>query len=664
MKRMKKLIYCVLVALIAVSCNQTEDPGGNSWEDKPVVIPKTLSACTPMFDSQDVNSKGRAMTESLPESWEESDMPNSRTYAVVDQANAGEYIQYWSEGDAISVFFTTANLKYTLTGFKANELDYGFFQLAGEEISGDELTTEYFYSVYPYKEDTEMYDWGCVTYTFPATQHYNTELNGDSYFNGENGMIAKELQSEYDEVLFFQNFCSYLQLRLFNDEGTPKSVKKITLTANNLNDKIAGRGDIEYVGEVPVVYMLNDATNQITLNCSSGVELSQNADEPTKFWFVLPGGFTFTNGFSVTVIFSDNSYFKQKTTKRIGIERNHIKPMAPFEPEGVKPNGPIRYKYNSGKKEEAYTLKNTFYAEDGSALDIVDQIYDEETGEWVVLLSGTLKTIGDNSFNEPGPDIEYIKVDNNDESIKVNGFAFYNCTADNLIILDDVDEINESAFTGSTIANLNIYGDVTTIKNSAGTGSSIENINITGSAKIIEEQAFSGCGDLQTININNVETIGYRAFYNCSNLSQARVPGVKYVDAGAFRSCTNLETIDLGSVVTIEDNAFMDCSNLTEVIISENCTLIGEGAFCNAVSLQTVYCYADAPPFIKTDNGDKSYVFDNTHASLVIYIPKGARSNYNNRNYFANHTYDDPKIKATTNWWQQEYRGKLTEMTN
>ena len=317
MKRMKKLIYCVLLALIAVSCNQTEVPGGNSWEDMPV--PKNLSACTPVFDSQDADSKSRTLAEYIPESWEDSDMPNSRTYAVVDQANPGEYIQYWSEGDAISVFFTTANLKYTLFDFKDNEKDYGYFQLAGEEISGDELTTEYFYSVYPYKEDTEMYDYGCVTYTFPATQHYNAELNGDSYFNGENGMIAKELKSEYDEVLFFQNFCSYLQLRLFNDEGTPKSVKKITLTANNLKDKIAGRGDIEYDGEVPVVYMLNEAANQITLDCSSGVELSQNAKDPTKFWFVLPGGFTFTNGFSVTVIFSDNSYFKQKTTNRLWI---------------------------------------------------------------------------------------------------------------------------------------------------------------------------------------------------------------------------------------------------------------------------------------------------------------------------------------------------------
>ena len=651
---MKKFIYCALIALITISCEKNEIPGENF-----LVIPKNLSAYTPEFDSQATGTKSRALMQYLPESWEESNTPNTRTYAVIDQSNTNEYIQYWSAGDAISVFFTTANLKYTLSDFKDNEQDYGYFQLVGESISGDPLTTGHFYSVYPYKEDTEMYDYGCVTYTFPETQHYS----GDTYANGENGMIAIE-PVETDNILYFQNFCSYLQLRLVNDEGAPKSVKKITLTANNPDDKIAGKGDIEFDGNTPVVYMFYEATNKITLNCGSGVELSQDINNPTKFWFVLPGGFTFTEGFSVTVIFSDNSYFKQSTSRQIGIARSHIKPMAPFKPIGTEPNGPIRYKYNSGSKEEAYPLNNTFYGEDGSVLDIVDQVYDEETNEWVVLLSGTLKTIGGNSFQVNSPNIEYIKIDNEDESIIVSDFAFYNCTADSIIINNDVESINESAFTGSTIKDLNIYGDVTTIKNSAGTGSSIENINVTGSVQIIEEQAFSGCDDLKSINLNNVDTIGYRAFYDCPNLTTVNVPGVKTIDAGAFRSCTSLATIDLGTVVTIEDNAFMDCSSLTEAIISASCTLIGEGAFCNAINLQTVYCYAAEPPFIKTDNSDKSYVFDNTHKNLVIYIPAGSKSKYTNRNYFANHTYGDSNIKAKVNWWQQEYRSKLVEMTN
>ena len=412
--------------------------------------------------------------------------------------------------------------------------------------------------------------------------------------------------------------------------------------------------------------MKRSATNQIVLDCGGGVELSQDENNPTKFWFVVPGDFTFTAGFSVTVIFDDYSYFKKTTTKQIEIERSHIKPMAPFKPIGVKPNGPIRYKYNSGNKEEKFPLGNTFYDKDGSQLDVVDQLYDEETGEWVVLLSGTLKTIGDNSFvGEPSrPDIEYIKVDNEDEAIIVGDFAFYNCTADSIIIHNDVEYINESAFTGSTTKDLNIYGDITTIRNSAGTGSKIENININGSVKNIEEKAFSGCLALKTVDIDYIETIGYRAFYMCGNLTQVSIPGVKAIDAGAFRSCTSLETIDLGSVVTIEDNAFMDCSSLTEAIISANCTLIGEGAFCNAINLQTVYCYAIYPPFIKTDNFDASYVFDNVHNDICIYIPKGSEDFYLDDEYFIDHPYDTTMPNWDFNWWEEEYDDILYEMTN
>lgn len=659
MKRMKNFIYCILIALIAVSCNQTENPGENSS----VVIPKTLSGCTPEFDSQDINSKGRALSEYLPESWEDSDMPHSRTYAVVDPANAGEYIQYWSTGDAISVFFTTQNQQYVMQSYMDNTQDVGKFVLASSATQGTALTTGYYYSVYPYKEETSISRRGVVTYTFPEIQHYNAERNGDSYSNGENGMIAIEPVNGTDSVLYFQNFCSYLQLRLVADEGQTKIVKKITLVANNQTDAMAGEGtvEVESEGGAPVVKMKRSATNQITLDCGSGVELSQDEGNPTKFWFVVPGDFTFSEGFSVSVIFSDFSYFKKTTNKQIEIERSHIKPMAPFAPISVQPNGPIRYKYHDTSIDDPFPLNNTFYGEDGSQLDIVDQIYDDETDEWVVLLSGKLKNIGDNSFEGPGPDIEYIKVDNDDRSIIVNNFAFYNCTADSLIIQNDVDEINESAFTGSTIKDLNIYGDVTTIKNSAGTGSKIENINITGSVELIDEQAFSGCTALQTVNVGNVETIGYRAFYMCSNLSQVSIPEAKYIEMGAFRSCTNLETIDLGSVVVIDDNAFMDCSSLISVVISGNCTMIGEGAFCNAVNLQEVYCYAVYPPFIKTDNYNSSYVFDNVHADICIYIPIGSEDYYLDDEIFVGQTFEDSNIEAEVNWWYEEYYDILCE---
>ena len=672
---MKKIIYFALVLLLSISCNKNEDPWSDSSADVPLVIPKTFYAQTPVSEST------RAVYEYLPESWDETQTAATRTYAVIDPNNASEYYQYWSEGNDISLFFTTQNLQYVLNSYKDGELDYGIFELAGAATTGTSLSTDYYYSVYPYNPNTKISKKGVVTYTFPDTQHYS----GDSYANGENGMIAIEPKDGTDSILYFQNFCSYLQLRLATDGGS-QTVKKITLVANEITDAMAGEGTIKIENEysAPEVAMKRSATNQITLDCGSGVELSKDKDNPSKFWFVLPGSFTFTKGFSITVVFSDNTVFKQSTSKQISIERSHIKPMATLIPVVKSSTGPIRYKYHDTSISEPYPLKNTFYGEDGSVLDIVEQVYDEETGEWVVLLSGTLKYIGDNSFQEQSPDIEYIKIVNDENPVIINNFAFYNCTADSIMIYNDVIEINESAFTGSTVKDLTINGNVTSIKNSAGTGSNIENliingdvefiedeafsgsnienVEINGDVKAIQEQAFSGCNKLQTVSVDNIETIGYRAFYKCSSLTDVNVPGVKYIDMGAFRSCTSLETITLDCVVIIDDNAFMDCSSLTTAVISENCTMIGEGAFCNAINLETVYCYAVYPPFIKTDNYNSSYAFDNVHEDICIYIPSGSEDDYIDSEYFVGHTYDDPNVEAEVNWWYEEYEDILLEM--
>ena len=624
---MKKIIYCLLIALITISCNK---------QNAPIVIPASFHAQTPLPGSD--SKSNRAAVEDQPESWDDTETDNSRTYAVVDSLNPSEYFQYWSEGDAISVFFTTANLKYSLTSYE--ELDYGIFELNCTATEGKEINTDYYYSVYPYKENTTISrSNGDITYTFPETQHYS----GDTYANGENGMIAIEKKEEYDEILYFQNFCSYLQLRLVNNSGEDKTVKRITLTANSTEDKMAGSGTIKIKDEnsAPTVTMKKTASSKITLECGNGVELSQNPDDPTKFWFVLPGSFKFTEGFCVNVIFSDNTYFKKSTAKQITIERNHIKPMAILYPDYTNASGQIRYKNNNANVP--FPLGDTFLDEDGNPLEIVDQTYDEENQEWVVLLSGTLKAIGGNSFKGPGSDLEYIKINSDDESISINDFAFYNCTAELIEIEDDVVSINKSAFSGSNLKNLVIKGDV----------------------DVISADAFSGCKDVKSVEMKSVETIGERAFYMCEDLVSVSMSGVKVIKNDAFKGCSSLSgEIDLDSIEQIWDAAFMDCSLLESVVISKDCIMIGEGAFCNATSLKTVYCHAVEPPFIRTDNTDGSYVFDNVHPDIYVYIPSGSESDYLDGYFFEDNenNWGDNNVDPTINWWAEEYYDILIEM--
>ena len=614
---MKKYIYCAFIALITLACNQDDEL---SFDNTSIVIPDTFYGQTPVF-------KSRALTDVQPESWDETENVNSRTYAVKDENGEknpalgiqGEYFQYWSENDPISIFFTTQNLKYEMKSYKNDEgKDVGIFKIVGPKETGYEIETGYYYSVYPFRDNTEIDDVnGTITYTFPETQHYNQHSNeslenliqGDSYSNRENAMVAIEPKATTDSILYFQNFCSYLQLQLVDSlhKYTDKTIDKIILVANNEEDKLTGTCSVklvtnqnqgsEYPPLVPEVKMNKKSTNKITLECDN-VPLSQDQKNPSKFWFVLPGAFTFSKGFVITVIFDDKTYFRKATTKKIEIQRSHIKPMAPVIPEPVNPTGPIYYRYTDCANDSlTFPVENTFYGEDGLRLEVVGQVFNNQTREWNILLSGTLKAIGGNSFpaNKWDKDLDYVRVRNGNESINIDSHAFYDCLADSVIVHNDVDNIKEKAFQTSRITDLKIHGNVNTFMTNAGLGSMITNIDVDGNVQKFEKEAFNNCDYLRTIEIlstdfdptNNANTIGESAFNECDNLEQVNYPMVNTIQTKAFNGCNNLLNINILEATTIGTQAFNGCNSLETVTITK-VDEIETLAFNGCTSLSTI----------------------------------------------------------------------------
>ena len=614
---MKKYIYCAFIALITLACNQDDEL---SFDNTSLVIPDTFYGQTPVYN------KSRALTDVQPESWDDTENVNSRTYAVKDENGEknpalgiqGEYFQYWSENDPISIFFTTQNLKYELKSYKNDEdQDVGVFKIVGPKNKGYDIETGYYYSVYPYRENTQIDEFGYITYIFPETQHYNQHSNeylenliqGDSYSNRENAMVAIEPKATTDSILYFQNFCSYLQLQLVDSlkQYTNKTIDKIILVANNEADKLAGTSAVELVTNknqeaenipfTPVVTMKQDGTNKITLECDN-VPLSQDQNNPSKFWFVLPGEFTFSEGFVITVIFDDQTYFRKATKKTIEIERSHIKPMAPVNPKPEEPTGPIFYKYKDRANDPlTFPVENTFYGEDGLRLEVIGQRFIEETKEWMILLSGTLKAIGGNSFpaNKWDKDLDYVRVRNGNESINIDSHAFYDCLADSVIVHNDVDNIEEKAFQTSTITDLKIHGDVNTFMTNTGLGSMITNIDVDGNVQKFDKDAFNNCDYLKTIEIlsegfnaeNNSNTIGESAFNDCDNLEQVYYPMVKTIETKAFDGCNKLETVNIQEATAIGTQAFNGCNSLETVTVTK-VEQIEAQAFNECTSLSTI----------------------------------------------------------------------------
>ncbi len=103
-----------------------------------------------------------------------------------------------------------------------------------------------------------------------------------------------------------------------------------------------------------------------------------------------------------------------------------------------------------------------------------------------------------------------------------------------------------------------------------------------------------------------------------------------YSDFKAFvdRSITNVTAEMLQGVTNIGDYAFQYCQSLTSVTIPNSVTSIGEHAFQYCRSLASVTVKAITPPALGGS------VFNNTHSSLVIYVPAESVEAY----------------KAATNW--------------
>ncbi len=174
------------------------------------------------------------------------------------------------------------------------------------------------------------------------------------------------------------------------------------------------------------------------------------------------------------------------------------------------------------------------------------------------------------------------------------------------VTLDNVTEVGKSAFSVCTSAEFVINGRI----------------------KELGRESFYRCELLETIDLSNVEEIPEKAFIYCKNLTSVSFsPELNTIHSKAFQGCESLETMDIpDSVSFISDDAFIGCLGLcalnvdsdnqdycsvdgilynksltklikfppgkqiNEFIIPDTVFEIGDGAFKNCTTLQTIIC--------------------------------------------------------------------------
>ena len=243
-------------------------------------------------------------------------------YGTLENRDTKVYVDselnlHWNADDEISVFSTTANLRYGFDGETGDR--EGAFSLKDEPTVGKALPATY--GVYPYRESASIDEEGVLTLDLPSVQYYEES----SFGPGANTMVAIT-QDKASDRLAFQNLCGFVVVQLFGKA----TVTSIQLMGND-GEKLSGPGTVTPVsGKVPSLVMSEGAGERITLDCGEGVTLGQTEAEATSFWFAVPP-VTFSHGFTITVTDLESRTWNKRTNKERTIVRNVKNALSPLK---------------------------------------------------------------------------------------------------------------------------------------------------------------------------------------------------------------------------------------------------------------------------------------------------------------------------------------------
>ncbi|MCM1381349.1 MAG: leucine-rich repeat domain-containing protein, partial [Muribaculaceae bacterium] len=158
----------------------------------------------------------------------------------------------------------------------------------------------------------------------------------------------------------------------------------------------------------------------------------------------------------------------------------------------------------------------------------------------------------------------------------------YNGKGGDIVIPDGVSYVYDNAF-GSFSGSGN---------------NTITSVTFPASCTKVGREAFCKCTALKKVTFKGDATIGIDAFLRCTALESVTVKGSIYYDGqgsgignGAFCNCISLKTFKIEKderEFVIENSAFRDCVSLSSINIPSKCIRIGYKAFLNCYNLESL----------------------------------------------------------------------------
>lgn len=572
-------------------------------------------------------------------------------YAYMPGVDGRTYVDdqfglHWTNDDRVTIFHGIVDpLQFAFTGDTGaksgtfRNVD-GIFYAPDPDAPGN-------VAVYPYSDNHVLNEsTRAVALTMPAEQTYVE----NSFGLGANTMIAIT-SGVNDLALYFKNVGSYLNVRLW---GENQSVKSITVTATG-GEALSGAAVVTpvYEGDPICEMSAENSSPSVTLVCEEAVTINTDQENPVSFWLVVPP-VTLADGLSVTVENTEGSTQTYVVEKSVTFERNVYNTLTrelDYTAAAIEAAKQIVYTSTDGQVV-APNNDSAFNAA------IVSNTY--KNGKGVIVFDEVVTTIGSQAFAGCST-LEDITLPEGvteigNEAFKdcsnLNLFKGKHATSDGrcLIVNGEL-----KAFAPDGVNSYVIPEGVTTIGLAAFWNSNeLESVELPSTLTSIKGNAFGKCTNLVTVTIpNSVSEIIDNPFRGCSALSkfvgkfasdngrcliidntlvsfapaaltEYDIPeGVTTIGYMSFGYANQLTRVTIPeSVTVIAGDAFYKCASLTDVTIPANVTRIDYGSFQECVNLTAIYCEPITPPA-----GSYMMFYDNAEGRL-IYVPAKSLADY------------------------------------
>ena len=484
----------------------------------------------------------------------------------------------WKPQDKINVFCGTSSFEFTSTNNQvASEVEF-HGSLEGASITSDSE----FWAVYPFRE-TNTFDGTAVTLTLP---HEQTAVAGS--FDDD---LFISIAKTKDYNLQFYNVCGGVKFSVMTE-----GVKNVVFKGNS-SETIAGRIKVSFDSNgKPVSKMTVTSVSEITVSAPENTTF-----EVGRWYYIVCFPVSLSNGYSLTLYYSNNTFSEKKTSKPVTIKRSVWGTL-----DGVDiglgydiPHDEIWYTTTDEKPLPEYIHAWSYidsYANDeddySEEAELVSNTYENGKGilkfdkpiigigQWIDSSSSfsTLKTLVCPSsveavwrFSYSLPNLE--KVTFLGKLSKVDWNPFPRCP-----------KLTFSGPNAELVEDFLVVGN-TLVSYAAGNGKT--DISINGKSLLdngicyIGKACFEGCSTLDNVIVHDGITRVLDWAFKSSSIKTIEFNGpLAYIFKDAFSGCTSLSSIILPStLIQIGEDAFNGCSSLQDITFPESLTTICAGAF-------------------------------------------------------------------------------------